>query len=286
MNRLQSPRYAQQRGFTLVELIIVIVLLAILSIASFRFIGFGAQIFSDAADRYRLVAEQRFAITRLELELLNAVPRSVRVLAADNARCLEWVPMIASNNYLRLPKPGGPGGGVEFTGILPLTGTSGWVGKQLYVYANEPQYVYGNANTRRKTISSTTENDPQTGLFTAEFNTPPPVFETESPASRFYIGDQPVSWCVDETAQTLIRFADYGRFANQRTLAQLKASSAAREVMASGIGNDILLGDAPFEVFAATLLRNSLVKINLHIISSELNDPLVLNHEVHIPNVP
>lgn len=44
-----------QRGFTLVELIIVIVLLAIIAGFSFQFVGIGAQMFSTGAERLQTI---------------------------------------------------------------------------------------------------------------------------------------------------------------------------------------------------------------------------------------
>src|SRR5690554_3175747 len=94
------------RGFTLIELIIVIILLALSGLFVFNYLGFGAQIFRDTTEREQLVAQSRFAVNRLTAELRNAVPRSVRTRGADSQRCLEFMPIIASSQYLGLPRPG------------------------------------------------------------------------------------------------------------------------------------------------------------------------------------
>ena len=47
----------RNRGFTLVELVIVILLLAIIAIFSFQFVGFGSQMFVNGAERVRVLVK-------------------------------------------------------------------------------------------------------------------------------------------------------------------------------------------------------------------------------------
>src|SRR5690554_6805250 len=96
----------KNKGFTLVELIVVIVLLGIVGTFTFSFIGTGARIYQDTTEREHLVAESRFAVKRIASELRNALPRSIRVLTSEQNRCVEFVPIVSSSNYIQIPRPG------------------------------------------------------------------------------------------------------------------------------------------------------------------------------------
>ena len=67
------------KGFTLVELILVIVILGIVSVGTVQYLSFGAQIYADSAERDEVVSQARFLLTRLSKELRHATPGSVRL---------------------------------------------------------------------------------------------------------------------------------------------------------------------------------------------------------------
>ncbi|KUE80696.1 MSHA biogenesis protein MshO [Aeromonas schubertii] len=95
------------RGFTLVELVIVILLLGIMATFSSQFIGIGTQIYGDASSREQLMSDARFVMERLNRELRDAVPGSERIETmegdwVDSGPCLRFWPMSASSRYLDL----------------------------------------------------------------------------------------------------------------------------------------------------------------------------------------
>lgn len=275
-----------KRGFTLVELIIVIVLLAITGLFVFNYLGFGAQIFRDTTERDQLVSQSRFTINRLASELRNSVPRSVRVSPADNQRCVEFMPVLASSQYLDIPRPG-PTAGDPFVAIDPSTAQS-LSGGYLFVYATNTNYIYGGSNQRRKVITSVTPTSPaQDHVVEIAYNTTPAFFGAESPARRYYIGGAPISWCYDDTRNALYRYAGYGLNVTQPSLSDLQVSSASSaELMAENLVNNLGANELPFYEFEATLQRNNLVQIDLRFRRTASQEALRILHEVHIPNVP
>ncbi|MDN7126278.1 prepilin-type N-terminal cleavage/methylation domain-containing protein [Pseudidiomarina sp. 1APR75-33.1] len=278
--RQQGSRLAS--GFTLIEIIIVILLLATLAIYSFGFLGLGSEMVVQVNQRNQLVAEQRFAIERLNRELRSSVPRSARA----NAACLEYMPMVGSNVYLTLPRPG-PGGSQPMVVVTPYLPSGQMVGNYVLVYATGANFIYGNNQQRRKVVSAVANDTPQVGLSTLTLTGTPATFFTDSPARTFFIGDSPVSWCVNTANQTLVRFADYGLLPAQPDLAALSTAASSQQVMAVDVVNDLSLGQQPFYVSAPTLQRNNLVKFFLAFRSSEASASAIeITHEVHIPNVP
>ncbi|RUO37595.1 hypothetical protein CWE13_06480 [Aliidiomarina shirensis] len=272
-------------GYTLIELVIVIILLGITSTFIFSYIGFGARIYSDVAGREQLVSQSRFAVERLTRELRNALPRSIRVLPGDLQRCIEFVPILTSSSYVQIPKAG-PTASDDFIGVLPQT-TNTLAGEYLFVYATNANFIYGNTPLRRKTIDAVSNNVPEDGLITIDYSNTPSFFPTDSPASRYYVGGQPVSWCYNANTNALERYQGYGLGVSQLTQAALQSGfSGSREIMAVDMDNDLNNDELPFRVFEATLQRSSLVQIDLRFRRSAENEPLQILHEVHVPNVP
>ncbi|MGB5855238.1 MAG: prepilin-type N-terminal cleavage/methylation domain-containing protein [Oceanisphaera sp.] len=85
------------RGFTLLELVIVLVLIAISSMIGLRFISDMAYNHVSSAERGQALAGARFAIERLRRELRQAYSPSVYV-RVDN-KCISYVPVIAAGTY-------------------------------------------------------------------------------------------------------------------------------------------------------------------------------------------
>lgn len=71
------------RGFTLIELVIVMAIMAIVSMFSLQFITKSIQIYKQGSDREQLMSDIRFGIERLNREVRNAVPGSLRLETPD-----------------------------------------------------------------------------------------------------------------------------------------------------------------------------------------------------------
>jgi len=276
-------------GFTLLELIIVIVLLGVIGTGITSFIRLATQTYVSVSARDELVSSARFVVERLNREIRNALPNSVRVktgsLAGFDVQCLEFVPIVASTTYTDIPVApdalsdkltvvkfnGADGNNYQCTGscldavaVYPLNSND--------IYADhgaESGKVFG-----LKSVDYTT---PSTDEWTLTLDrTTGVLFDDESPTKRVYIVRAPVSYCV--AANSIFRYENYAY-----TSSQVTPPLVANVLMAENIINMNTL-DLPFVLSNATLQRNALVNMKLHF--SRDNENIVFNNEVHIANVP
>lgn len=97
-----ASRISKQRGVTLVELVVTIVLMGILAGGTVAFVISSTQSYVNTATRNQLSAIGRIATQKLEMALGLAVPNSIRVTSAESSgdQCLEYFPVADATSYL------------------------------------------------------------------------------------------------------------------------------------------------------------------------------------------
>ncbi|MFA3791469.1 prepilin-type N-terminal cleavage/methylation domain-containing protein [Aliiglaciecola sp. SL4] len=269
----------KQIGFTLVELITVLVVLSVVSVGIAGFIRTSTEIYVDVVERDKLLSQGRFAIQRMNLEISNALPNSLRIAGDSTIQCLEFTPILFSSFYFDIPVAPEPA-----TDEIKLIATDAAINdytfeneQSIIVYPTSVEHVHG-AFTRRFYLASEPElddEDPKKLVVTIEGSH---QFETDSPSSRAYITSAPVSFCV--TDNKLYRKQRYPTSPFQST------SLDGAVLMAENIQNDLSgsTQDMPFRIAEASLTRNAFV---ITLLRFELNEEIVVfNNEIHIPNVP
>lgn len=258
-------------GFTLIELIIVIVLLSIVSIFTFQIIGFSGQVFSDSVARDRLAAQSRFAIERLSRELNNALPRSIRTL--DSGNCIEYLPIVTSSEYFSYPSPSNTG--QPLYGVRPLDRLTPYgPPRSIALYATDDVYQ---ANAQIYRIDTTAVVDSGNSI-EYSFIDATASFSDIGPVNRYYVVAEPITWCYRVADGALVRYSGY-----QRGTSYTTASSV--DTMAENLDNSAN-GVTPFRVSDAILTRNNLILIDWVFRSAVTEEPLNAVYEVHVPNVP
>jgi len=255
----------RQPGFTLVELVMVIVLLAIVATISVQFVSLSTRGALDVGARQQRALQAVVVSEQVSRELRNAFPNSIRI----SGNCLEWIPIEAATTYIRL-------GGPDFDRIpvvpfakAPEAGNRVIV----YGYGGSPDDLYA-VDSGRGPISSPIQSI-DSGV------SPPEIvlesdhrFNGQSPEHRLYVVGEPISLC--QAGSFLRRYSDYGFNTSQPI-----PPAGTGAVLAAN-----LTGPVEFDYSPGTLERGAILRF-----AFTLNDPAgdettPVSQEVQIRNVP
>ncbi|MGQ8366063.1 type II secretion system protein [Glaciecola sp. 1036] len=285
----RSSAKHNQTGFTLVELILVIVLLGIIGAGSAHFIRSASDVYVDVTEREALLRNASFAVERFTRELASAVPNSVRVSGNTSVHCLEFVPIKWNAYYLSLPSVSGSSAQVDIVQMADIDGNpyvpSG--SDMAIVYPLQASHVYNASENRRQAITACTD-DGQGDCSLADDPdhvvqlTVSDGFPLSSPTRRLYIADSSISYCL--RGQQLYRHTS--SINSTQTL-----YTSGGQLMAQGLQNVLSSNPQatpgaldPFRVVDATLTRNGFTRANFLFARSD--EQISIVKEVHIPNVP
>lgn len=264
----------EQTGFSLIELVIVIILLAVVAVSMTTLFRDTTESYLQSESRHGMASSARLAIERMGREIREALPNSVRV--NGNNDCVEFVPIVAATRYTDLPTTS-PGTSVTVVEPDASTEISGLNTTNLYVMViplntNE---VYNTALAHQAPVTGFSKlggNLTQVTISSTRFN-------RKSPQSRIFFVRQPVSFCV--SGNNLNRYTDYGFNTAQPAIGAMGAGDLIlNRVLLVANGN-------PVDVFTydpGTLNRNAILVVDLHL--QGRNESINLEHEVHVRNFP
>lgn len=255
------------RGFTLVELIVVIVLLGIVATLSANVVSVSSQGALDTAARQQRSLAAVVVSEQISRELRFALPTSVRV--SGDGRCLEWFPINAVSTYIDL----NPGETVSSFNALALPGGAAATGRVvIYGYGGN---LYQPDTSGPVSPSATIAGGSGEVVVTLS---QAHAFSTSSPLRRFYLVDNPVTLC--QSGGLLYRYRNYGI---QATIASsLPSTSPNREVLAA----DLVASSLSFAVVPATLQRGAVVHFAFTLTDARSGETTPVSQEVQIRNVP
>ncbi|RJG49982.1 PilW family protein [Motilimonas pumila] len=263
------------RGFTLVELVIVIIMLAILGVAVTNYIGFGTLLYRDVAEREEILASARFSIERLNREVRASLPNSQQT--SNDGNCLRFVPVLDSSTYVDFPIS--PNVASDNGSLIAFNQYqfSPNQGQQISVYNLNASDIYSFTPTSLVGVKSYTP--PSSGNIASLEFTSTIRFPLASPSQRVFVVARPVQYCVSNGQLT-------------RTVSSWPTETGVPNISSLMAENITVLNATDpnfqpvFEVIEADLSRNGMVKIFLNFSRDGGAESLVFHHGIHIQNVP
>lgn len=289
-----------QKGFTLVEAIASILVIAIISIGIAQFIGFSAEGYLETSNRNQLSAASRVVIERMAMELHNALPNSVRISTVSDGmdglnagdQCLEFLPILSATTYIDPPfRPAASTSTIKVVEFNPAQTTGAFA--VIYprslsdIYQDPPLDNPGHvAGVDSVTVHPTLANVNIVNL------SPTHTFRRRSPEDRLYLVDDPVSFCVN--GDRLYRYQGYEISAAQPLPTAAGGScpfspdpclpantSGGRHVIATDLDNEAFTA---FDQLAATLRRNAIIQFQFNFTRD--GESITMNHEVMLHSAP
>ena len=273
-----------QKGFTLVELIMVIIILGVLSIVLFMTLTGPLKQYVLIEQRATLVDIAETALLRMTREIRLALPNSVRVSGAS----LEFLRTLDGGRYRRKDsnrlKFNKMADSFEYFGALNNLGLidssgaavqtncmSASASVDCLVVFNTGQTganAYDGANIAAITGTSV---GPPTQL---SFNLDPVTkFPYESPRQRFYIVDTPVSFVC--SGSEITRYYDYLIESTQQTPPGGTSNLLANNISACSMSYD-----------AGTATRAGMVTISITVRDNDSGEEVTLLQQAHVDNQP
>lgn len=257
------------RGFTLVELVMVIVLLAIVATISVRFVALSTQGAIDVGSRQLRSFSAVVISEQISRALREALPGSVRV--SSDGGCIEWMPVLAASNYLDLPRGASP----DSFEAVPLAGGASASGRIVVYGYGSNLYSTGSPGPVSPPATLPAGPSPVTVTFDGGAIH---RFSTQSPERKFFVIDEPRTFC--QQGRFLFRYREYGIQAS--VAASLPATMPRREVLAA----NLVPGSLQFELIPPSLQRNGVVSASFQLQSQDTGEVTSVSQEVQIRNVP
>jgi len=275
-----------QRGFTLIEMVLVIVVGGIVAAMTVSILTLPINAYVDSARRATLTDVAESALRRMQRDIRRALPNSIRI--SSDGQSLELLHIVDGGRYrakLAVDASGAliSGGGniLDFTfndtsfavlGTLQNFDNITRGSDRIVIYpldASSASYAYTIANSSVTNVASTADNLEFAAL----------QFPLASPQQRFFVIDTPITYRCDTSAgipenRVLIRYQDYG-IQN----IQPEPPSSGEAIQANYISN------CQFSYSSGSSSRAGLVTVEITL-TDEAGESVRLIHQVHVDNQP
>ena len=286
-------RSAFQSGFSLVELIVVVVLLGILASGAGLLILQPIEAYDDQVRRQQLVDQGEMALRQIARDIRRALPNSVRIAPVGAGFAVEMVNTVDGARYR--DEVGGEYTTVNDTlefaaadndfNLLGFFNTTNPLaaGRRLVIYNTSAAGIYTDAALNNNPGIVTTVGT-TLGLSTVTPATDDPEhrvnmnpafqFAQQSPGQRVFVIDGPTSYICNPATNQIVRYNNYAFSAAQPT-PPVGGSSGVVISQLSGCNMTYTSG---------TSQRGGILTVEITITDS--GESISLLHQVHVVNVP
>lgn len=263
------------KGFTLVEMVVVITILGILAAGAALFIRNPTQAFIDSENRAILTDRADTALRRMARDIRNALPNSVRTNTNGLDSFIEFVPVKSAGRYRAAA-------GIA-VGDNPLdfslsADTFDVLGPSVTVAAGDKLVIYNLGIPGSDVYEGTNIRALQTTGILSQLSFNGGTFPLESPSSRFFVVSTPVSYVCDMTNQVLWMYSGYPIQATQPTSVSTLNGLATARKLASG------LTSCQVNYVPGVLQRSGVITIYLGFTQDVAK--VTLMHQVNVVNSP
>lgn len=281
--KLSPTLSARQQGFTLVELIMVIVLMGVIGGIMSVFMRGPIDAYFSSARRAALTDVADTTVRRIARDLRRALPNSIR----PNATCansLEFIPTKTGGRY-RADGTNALTFGAAVTSFNMLGDNATFAGAALpndqIIAAGDLVVVYnlgipgsdayvGNNTSPVTSVGAVSAGETPINITSRQF-------PLESGSNRFHVvaaNEQIVTYVCNSTTSTLYR--------NASTTMTAPTSCTA----GASIATNVNCAGTSFAFAPPDLQRNAIVTMVLSIQDSSATETVNLQHEVHVDNTP
>ncbi len=261
--------FRHSQGFTLIELIIIIVILGIFSTMGADFISKAFKGFQAANSRMEIFEEGKEAMTRMEREINNAIPNAVIVTTVSGSQELRIGviddKIMVSDNVT--------GHYIESPPTDKITDDTGGLGAGIIVSINNTAWdTFASPVTLDRRLYRVTA---KTGKQMTLDRTIPP--DSRSPSKRFYAVDKAIRYYYD-SASAQLRRSEISINATNTPLDDTAFTAVTGYPLATDVSN------LTFHYTPGTPSRNSVVTVSFKITKN--NESILFNKDIHVRNIP
>lgn len=262
-----SPK--RECGFTLVELITVLVILGILASVGSHFLVNTVDAYRHSQIQHKLMAKGRLSIEQMTRMLRSAVPGSVRT--SSSGACIEFMPSVGGGNYFG--ELADSSNGATPSASIATAPIYADIGTPLYAivgafYSTE---IYTLASPSARAELASLGAEPYTSINLSAAH----QFIRNSQQKRIYLGASPKRFCL--SSGNLYLYESYGLDSGTLNDAEPGGDSVV-------IAENVSTSSQAFSLSSGSEDRNAVVYLSLRY--SEAQMGVDMNQKVLVRNVP
>lgn len=285
-HQARSPKVypvQQQRGFTLVELVMVIVILGVIGSMVSVFMKGPIDAYFASARRAALTDVADTTLRRMTRDIHKALPNSLRT---PGAQCVEFIPTRIGGRYRTTEIAAGDSTNLDFSVVdttFNMLGSNAALPANQRIVANDRIVVYNLGIAGADAYNN--DNTATVAALGIETAAPIETPITLNPGMQFPLPSGNNRFHVVPVAEQVVGYVCSGGNLRRYTRTLPYAAPVACPTPA---GTDPILASnvssCSFDYNGSDLQRNALIRMTLGLTDSD--ETVTLQHEVHISNTP